>query len=1671
MRSKTRAVLLGLLTLGVLLAVAQLGSAAVVVTLDNADGIWSNAVGEGSPPTCLAYDNSPGNTTNENIVAYGTQDWYNFTCPPSSPDFTQQSGFGFDGVDGPVAFNAGEIFLLGELTHYNRGIHAPSHIVTVDLDIALALSTPSLNTTFNFTVQLDETPNVAPCAYPGTISCPDKVEFAATIPDQEFEIDGMQYTLQIAGFVPGTAPDCEYDPNNTINQFITEEMAENHACLFGRMLVKEAAIQIEKEPDTQQVTPGGTAEFTITVSNIGAVDLVDVTVTDPLAPACDHVIGALAAGEDLQYTCTLENVTEGFTNVATVTGSSDAGEVEDEDDATVEVAQPGPLPGGVHVFKYEDLNSNGQYDAREPGLNGWEFSIYDEAGALLASTTTTDFAAEPGHARFDGLPPGMYTVCETLQGGWVNTDPGTDPPCKAVEVLAGTSPGPTTAYIMLPDNQSSTYQVTFLGTSANGTTWSYYVKKQAGRDLSHWNLGIDTCLDHITGYDPDGAEIGVDGSTGLVGIKWNVTDGFFDGVFSFTLDDQYPVGTVQALAKAGPNAATAPIAGPYCGDIPNYRFGNMPGYGILEVTKIVDWNNVTPDTAQTFEICIESATFPPSCQTADYDGATLSWQDLPPGEYTVTETDPGDSWTVEIAGSPATVTAGQMATATVTNRHDPSPTGSITIIKDAVPDDSTLTFAFTGDLGDFNLVDPTAPSYTVENLPAGTYAVTETTPVVASGKAYKLTGIECTSENVSTSLDTATALIQLQPGEDVTCTFTNQRWPVVRARKYEDLNQNGAHDEGEPWLAGWTIRLYDEQGFTLQTAVTDGDGWVTFDPVALGEYTVCEELQPNWLNSQPGTLGFLGQPCYTRFFAYGDDWTYLFGNYPSRGSLQVTKVVDWNGYPPDTAQTFQICIQSDEYAVTCQEADYDGAALSWLDLPIGEYTVSETNPGDFWQVEIAGSPATVTAGQTAEVTVTNTHDSYTSLQLTSLCSDDPALTRRWRVRNENPYDVAFTWDIYSSGQSGAAIAPASSDTIFETTTEPGDNTMRIFVNGVQQDVKASSGAQCMGQVVVFKFNDLNQNGVQDEGEEGLPGWSFTVSDDGQAVASGVTDGSGYLVFELSVGIYDVCETLAPGWMNTTPLCQPVEVVEGGEVVLAFGNYALPQEPECVMTLNGIPAPFQHSTWDGTDDQVGIVLTNITDPVTYNWELVFPTDPTVPPVTGQGQFTADGTYTITIPYPPPAGWGTPSSDGFGTHESHVTLWISDPCTDQNWDHWWKEPYELDLELTKTAPATAQVGDTFDYILTVTNNGPWNAEVFDGKGVKVYDYLPAGVSVVSATPSQGDCDITSDPITCDLGALPYGASATVTVSVLAETPGTALNLAEAWPERPGDVNPANNQDSAETLIEEPPCQDTDGDGVCDDEDNCVTTPNPDQLDSDGDGYGDVCDNCPTTYNPDQLDTDGDGLGDVCDVPPVDEPGLACPDDYVLIEQWRNVPPPLSNALIWGTDPVDIYPFNLPTDSDSLLVVWSMVGHPELGCPGGANSLCWVPDQLNEHFNILLNDQLVSYVPDAGDHTWAQHSNVILGVLPAGDHTIMFAHAGNEGGNHPTPSVSYLVGLCVTDPPTPQPPPPPANTEPQPQPQDRPEGQPAGQRDAAPATIDPAPSPGERGAPVTATQDTEQ
>jgi uncharacterized repeat protein (TIGR01451 family) len=120
------------------------------------------------------------------------------------------------------------------------------------------------------------------------------------------------------------------------------------------------SIAILKEPKSQSVAAGGTATFTITVTNTGNVTLTDVTVVDPLAPNCNRTkanipgLASMAPGAKVSYTCTRPNVTAAFDNVATATGTPPVGPpVTASDTAPVKIAPltPAKKKPGVKAKK------------------------------------------------------------------------------------------------------------------------------------------------------------------------------------------------------------------------------------------------------------------------------------------------------------------------------------------------------------------------------------------------------------------------------------------------------------------------------------------------------------------------------------------------------------------------------------------------------------------------------------------------------------------------------------------------------------------------------------------------------------------------------------------------------------------------------------------------------------------------------------------------------------------------------------------------------------------------------------------------------------------------------------------------------------------------------------------------------------------------------------------------------------------------------------------------------------------------------------------------------------------------------------------------------------------------------------------------------------------------
>jgi uncharacterized repeat protein (TIGR01451 family) len=95
--------------------------------------------------------------------------------------------------------------------------------------------------------------------------------------------------------------------------------------------VPAPAIAIVKNPKAQTVAVGGTATFTITVTNVGNTVLNDVNVVDPLTPSCNRTkadipaLASMAPGASVTYTCTKTNVRANFDNIATATGTPPSG--------------------------------------------------------------------------------------------------------------------------------------------------------------------------------------------------------------------------------------------------------------------------------------------------------------------------------------------------------------------------------------------------------------------------------------------------------------------------------------------------------------------------------------------------------------------------------------------------------------------------------------------------------------------------------------------------------------------------------------------------------------------------------------------------------------------------------------------------------------------------------------------------------------------------------------------------------------------------------------------------------------------------------------------------------------------------------------------------------------------------------------------------------------------------------------------------------------------------------------------------------------------------------------------------------------------------------------------------------------------------------------------------
>ncbi len=429
--------------------------------------------------------------------------------------------------------------------------------------------------------------------------------------------------------------------------------------------------------------------------------------------------------------------------------------------------------------------------------------------------------------------------------------------------------------------------------------------------------------------------------------------------------------------------------------------------------------------------------------------------------------------------------------------------------------------------------------------------------------------------------------VTLIEGSDVTCAkFGNVEYGSIDGWKFLDWDMDGTKDGNEPGIAGWeiTIEGWLNDGDAMLpllsfagcthigpiTIETDADGYWSFDGLLPGYYFVSEELLDGWFHTTPASVSLL--------VCSGTDIVDIkFGNVPYM-CFDGYKVEDTNGNGRWDVGEIGIPgwtivvdgVRNDGVLVHMElTTDADGYFATCYNMLPGKYWVSEVLV-DGW---MATSPSSyyfvppMVMGPTAYDFV------FLNFELGEISG-----YKYEDMNGDGKLDAGDTpisgWTIYLSGPiSGTTTTDANGYFEFTgltygtyTVTEETRDGW-VHMTPASYSVPISSGSCVsldpflnveLSKIWGYKFEDMNSNGVWDDGEHGLPGWTITmIWDADPTMYTTVTDETGYWEFTglMPDSMYYLWEVKQEGWTPTTQVWWLGPISSGTDQrVPNFGNF-------------------------------------------------------------------------------------------------------------------------------------------------------------------------------------------------------------------------------------------------------------------------------------------------------------------------------------------------------------------------------------------------------------------------------------------------------------------------------------------------------------------------------------
>ncbi len=847
----------------------------------------------------------------------------------------------------------------------------------------------------------------------------------------------------------------------------------------------------------------------------------------------------------------------------------------------------------IEVFKYEDVNSNGVYDQGiDLPLEGWEFTV---TGPCFAEPLVVLTDAD-GYAAFWVTAAGTYTVDEEDRLGWTHITPADG------DLEATVASGDLSVMLEFGNFEDVTILVfKFDDRHADGQ----YCPDDGDVPIEGWAFELYVLVDDVWVLVASGVT-GADGTLEFVltvAGEYKVVETVELGWFVVM-----PVGGEYLFeVGSGDGLLEFVFANFKLGKIFGYKWNDLDGDGIWDEGEpgLEGWTIWAECGYWVGEVEYYLLAFDITDASGYYEMASL-----PPGTYTVWEEAPEgeDDW---IPTSPAMVYVDIIGHTEARVDFLNFELGCIEGYKyedydgDGMLDPEDLAIEgwyvylyLDGKLFATALTDASG-HYSFCGLGPGEYTVLE----------EDRTGWIPTNEPSELVVMTSGALVSVHD-------FLNFELGKITGWKFEDVNSNGVWDDGEPAIEGWKVTMIRDADEYELVEYTDEDGMFVFSGLEADYYMLWEELVEGWT---PTTTSWMLVDIFSGSVIELDP----FGNFQNVPvELFKYEDVDGNG----VFNTGDVALEGWEFTVTgpcfatplVVTTDVDGMA-AFVITAAGTYTVTETVP-DGWvpvEPETGSIEVTVCSGDRlntllfgnfmlGEITGLKFYDS----NMNGVQDEGESGLANWVIWVEGTLlsgeTVLYTRITDSSGYYAVTGLMAGAYVVSERLEYAPAGWEPTTPTSVEIDVASgtvmsvSFGNVVLGIIEGYKFYDKDRDGVQDDGEPGLAGWTIILegtTDEGLAVyETRVTDADGYYLFdEVQPGVYTVTETLLDTWTATTPVPVTVDVsgtLEYFEQQVDIGNIRF-AKVFGYKFMDTIPAVFPY--WPNgvfDEDEVGLA----------NWEI-------------------------------------------------------------------------------------------------------------------------------------------------------------------------------------------------------------------------------------------------------------------------------------------------------------------------------------------------------------------------------------------------------------------------------------------------------------------------------------